>query len=230
MGSAATPDDSEPKRRRFQYASPKLLIVVTLVGCGFGFCVTVKVKVEQGRRQQAAVKAIQKLGGCVSYDYEHNSRGDSMPDAKEPGPDWLHALLGDDFFRNVHDATFAFAQSPSSITDANAELLKDFTRLKELNLDFTQVSDAGLEQLMGLTQLEHLSLDGTRVTDAGLGHLKAFTQLKYLYLAKTQVTDAGLKHLIGLTQLQWLDLEKTGVTDAGVNQVHRALPNCQIFR
>ncbi len=50
------------------------------------------------------------------------------------------------------------------------------------------------------------------------------------FVAWTQVTDAGLVHLKGLTSLETLWLIGTQVTDAGVQDLQKALPNCQIFR
>jgi len=44
----------------------------------------------------------------------------------------------------------------------------------------------------------------------------------------TEVTDAHVVHLKGLTSLQSLYLGNTQVTDAGVNELQKALPNCQI--
>jgi hypothetical protein len=44
------------------------------------------------------------------------------------------------------------------------------------------------------------------------------------------VSDAGLRHLRGLTQLQYLDLANTRVSGAAVDELKKALPNCEIFR
>ena len=93
-------------RSWFQYSLRTLLIVAMLAGFGFAW---LRLKVREARQQQAAVESIQKVGGCVSYDYEHDARGNSIPGAQLPGPAWLHAQLGADVFRSVYDATFAFA-------------------------------------------------------------------------------------------------------------------------
>ena len=55
-------------------------------------------------------------------------------------------------------------------------------------------------------------------------------QLEELFLDSTQITDAGLEHLRGLTQLRTVDLRNTQVTDKGVNELKKALPNCEITR
>jgi hypothetical protein len=47
-------------------------------------------------------------------------------------------------------------------------------------------------------------------------------------LVGTKVTDAKLEHLKGLTQLQQLYVGSTQVTDAGIDDLKKALLNCNI--
>jgi hypothetical protein len=185
-------------RRWFSFSLRTLLIVVTLVGCGMGW---VGMKVQEARRQQAAVRAIEDLGGEVQYDYEFDSKGGALPNPALPGPAWLHFLLGDDFFRDAHDVL----------------------------LLGPQVTDTSLEHLRWLTKLQSLCLNVAHVTDAGLERLKGLTQLRGLDLRHTDVTDAGLEQLKSLTQLEELFLNDTEVTDTGVAKLQQALPNCQIY-
>jgi hypothetical protein len=230
----ATPNAAQPRTRRrwYQFRLRTLLIGVTVAGCGFGW---LGLKVREARRQQAAVATIEKMGGGIGYDYEYDAQGnyvpdhvpDHVPNPTPPGPAWLRALLGDDFFRSVYKV-YLPAWRERHITDADLEQLVGFTKLAMAELDGTQVTDAGLEHLSGLTRLEWLSLDETQVTDAGLEHLRLLTRLKGLSLKGTRVTDAGLEHLKGLTRLDWLGLNKTQVTDAGVAQLQKALPKCKI--
>jgi hypothetical protein len=65
--------------------------------------------------------------------------------------------------------------------------------------------EQSLVGLAGLAALEWLDLDGN-----------------------DEVTDAGLKELAGLTSLQSLNLARTKVTKVGVDQLKKALPECQI--
>jgi internalin A len=44
----------------------------------------------------------------------------------------------------------------------------------------------------------------------------------------TKITDAGLKELAALRNLQRLKLASRDVTDAGVEELRKALPNCDI--
>ena len=90
------------------------------------------------------------------------------------------------------------------------------------------VTDTELVHLKELTKLRDLNLQRTNVTDAGLVHLKGLTNLQILVLWDTKVTDAGLIPLKGLTNLKYLGLSRTDVTDAGIKQLQQALPNCKI--
>jgi len=226
---ASTPNAAQPKSRRswYQYTLRTLLIVVTAAGCGLGW---LGWKVREARQQQAAVAAILKLGGRVSYDYQFDAAGSFLSSGAPPGPEWLHALLGDDFFRSVYQIDFLSLLRDSTLTDANLERLKGLSQLKELFLSSTHVTDAGLEHLKGLTNLEVLALGSTRVTDAGLQYLTQLTKLEALDLNCTQVSDAGLERLKGLTRLKELSLQATKVTPAGVAELQKALPNCHIDR
>jgi hypothetical protein len=238
-----------PKHRLrwYQYSLRSLfvlMIVVAIAGSWFA------VKKQQKERERAAVKAIKAAGGVVLYDYEWDFAWGFIPNEEPPGPAWLRAWLGDDFFAHV-----VFVGLPGeAVTDAGLEHLKGLTQLKRLYLEDTRVTDAGLKHLRGLTQLEvlelrsakvtdaglehlkrltelkDLSLDNTRVTDAGLEHLKGMTQLAGLSLVGTQVTNSGLEHLKVLTKLEYLNLEETKVTHEGVKKLQEALPNCKIVR
>ena len=202
----------QPKRRWYQYSLLALLTAVTLAGCGLGWFGW---KVRQASAQAAAVAAIEKLGGNVQYDYQFNSRGEMMASPELPGPAWLHALLGGDFFRNVRVVDL----SGKPATDGDLERLKDLTKLGRLVLSGTQITDGGLKQLPGLTHLKSLALAETQITDAGLPSLRGLAQLESLELDYTKVTDAGLASLRRLTQLGVLTLTGTQVTDAGLPQL-----------
>ena len=246
-----TPSPKRRPRRLLQFSLRSLLVFVLLVSIGLSW---LGVKLERARRQREAVRAVEKAGGLVWYDYEFDAKGDYVPQAQ---PSWLLELCGRDFFFDVlevsalrgglgyNEASHYFGDDEAShlkvlakltrldlhsteITDAGLEHLEGLSDLETLWLNNTQITDAGLEHLERLTSLEDLTLCNTQVTDAGLEHLEGLTSLEGLTLSRTPVTDAGLKHLEGLTNLADLALYDTQVTPEGVKKLQEALPECEI--
>lgn len=83
--------------------------------------------------------------------------------------------------------------------------VKQFARLRVLDIGDTSVSDAGLAAVAGLTELEAILLP-EEITDAGLAHLAGLTRLRELNLSQRPITDAGLMHLAKLDALESLAL------------------------
>jgi hypothetical protein len=94
-----------------------------------------------------------------------------------------------------------------------------------VNLGVTCITDAELKELKEFKRLRRLDLSATPVTDAGLKELKGLTSLEELYLGSTQVTDAGLQELTELKNLRILEVSGTRVTDAGLTKLREVLPN-----
>src|SRR5262245_65130401 len=99
--------------------------------------------------EEAAVKAVEKLGGKVRRD-------DKAPGKPVVAVDLRSTLT----------------------TDADLKVLKECKHLQVLDLGVTQVTDAGLKELKELRQLQELDLTFTKVTDAGLKELKELRQLQ----------------------------------------------------
>ncbi len=105
------------------------------------------------------------------------------------------------------------------------ELTKaDLEKVTALALGNNQLTDVkGLEKL---TQLKDLLLQNNKLTD--VKGLEKLTQLMSLWLAGNQLTN--VKGLEKLTQLRRLALfNNPDLTKAQIDQLQKALPNCQIF-
>lgn len=231
--------DEKPRTRRrwFQYSLRTLLILTTACAALFAWWS------HKAQRQRAAVAAITKAGGSVTYEFQ--THGLQKP---RYWPAWLVHVLGVDYVASVDvvsiiggDAANTRLESLQAFTrlkvlcllgykirDDDLQHIKDLRSLEDLNLSFITIGDAELKYVRYLDSLKRLTIAGTLVTDAGLENLSGLTALQYLDLGGTQVTDAGLEHLRGLSALQEVDVTITNVTDAGVARLKQALPNCQI--
>jgi hypothetical protein len=242
-------DDRPPKSRRrwLRFSLRALLVFLLLLSVPLAWFAW---RMQEARRQGEAVEAIVGMGGEVTYNYQIDEHGEWIPGAEPTTPAWLRKSLGHDFFYDVTWVSFDGTQATDAglehlkgltclevlwlgdtkVTDAGLEHLKGLTNLEVLSLGYTQVTDAGLEHLKGLVNLRELDLFQTQVTDAGLVYLKEMAELRQLHLGATRLTDAGLRHLAGLTNLKrlWLNWE-IPVTHDGVEELRRALPNCEII-
>jgi hypothetical protein len=194
------PTKADPPKRKgrwFQF-SLRTLLIFTLI-CAIA-CAWLARRIEQKRRERAAVDAILQLkGSVVLYDYELNDSGDIVG-GEMPQPAWLRRFFGDDCFRSVALVHFSY----EDVTRSHLDYITPLADLRYLYDHEAHAKDSDLEKLENLQELQLLDLGGTSITDAGLQHLK------------------------GLAQLQTLELSNTKVTDAGVKVLQKALPNCNI--
>jgi hypothetical protein len=185
------------------------MIVVTLVSVGCGWFGAL---VRRANIQKAAVDAILKGGGRVSYDYQRDWDNHSNDIAHPPGPDWLRNLLGEHLF--------VTAVAAEVYSDEGARHFEDLPKLEYAILLGPHITDRALTHLVALHRLENLCIAGylgdCQVTDTGLQNLRGLAQLKYLNIAGAKVTDAGMVSLGDLTQLESLGVTSTHVTCAGL--------------
>jgi hypothetical protein len=92
------------------------------------------------------------------------------------------------WLRDKSDAVVVVMANPN-VTDDTIEQLKDFQRLKTLDLNDTKVTDRALEKIAKLSNLTELHLERTFVTDSGVkDHLINHPKLMVLWLRSTKVT------------------------------------------
>ena len=180
-------------RRRFQFSLRSLLALVVVVALP---CSWLAVEVQAAKRQKDAVTAIlsacrpldcRPVGPSVWYDYQVDESGLCLFPPRQPGPEWLLGILGDDFFANV------------LIADAHADFgLEHLTALKSLRglaLASNEFSDAKLSYLKCLTHLKSLDLEWTHVTDEGLRNIEGLSGLEEVNVGFTEVTHEGMERL-----------------------------------
>jgi len=257
-------------RRRFQFGIRSLLVLTVVVAIPFSW---LAVEMKAAREQGRLVNLIRTAGRQVEYDFQLDARLLFLANTQPQGPKWLHSSLGVDFFADIVlvgskpqmgftgvsqlNTTTVIPPANDHGTDietaALLAIVKDWHRLRWLDLEATQTTDPDLENLRGLAELEWLSLENTQITDTGLKSVVAtcpklrrldigrtrvtddglqtvgkLTYLQSLWLGDLEITDVGLEHLKVVRGLTRLWLNGTRVTKAGVDTLHQTFPNCFI--
>ncbi len=158
------------------------------------------------RSRQVAVKAIERCGGTVSYDYQWTSSKAWIPDAVPPGQKWARDIFGEDFAANVVEVQlFAGAKShPEEFTDAEAKCLASLTKVKWMVLTDTSITDSGLKYLAGLKNLERLDLERTKITEVGV---KALHQSRRRHLFENEQIDSRTNRSSKVALVRWTMLD-----------------------
>ncbi|HEY1337179.1 MAG TPA: hypothetical protein VGF59_06690 [Bryobacteraceae bacterium] len=102
------------------------------------------------------------------------------------------------------------------VTDEGMAALKDWKKLKRLNVHGTKSSDTTLEHVSSIASLESLNVGSAVITDVGLERLVNLTNLKELTMGGNEVSDAGLQALREMPGLRYLDLTGREGTDSNV--------------
>lgn len=171
--------------------------------------------IEQNEKTAAA--AIEKLGGKVERNAEHDVIKVDLNNAKVTDADlkWLRAF----------PALQWLDLRITNIGDEGVSNLKLLHNIKFLNLFRTNLTDKGLVELNGLGQLETLLIGGTKITDEGLANVAGLKRLKKVSLFRTAVTDAGVKHIEKLASLEVLLIGESKITDEGSKALLKSIPN-----
>jgi internalin A len=102
------------------------------------------------------------------------------------------------------------------VTDEGLSAIKDWKKLKRLNLHGTKIGDTALEHISGITPLETLNVGSTLMTDVGLERLTMLPNLRELTMGGNELGDAGLQALRQMPRLTYLDLSGRQGTDKNV--------------
>ena len=167
------------KRRWLRFSLRTLLVVTTALAISLGLYV------QSLRDRKAAVGAMEKLGGAISFRYH--------------GPEWLRKLVGDEkYFWNPNAVRF---ESSNPTTDDELQsavpYLKSFGDLNYLSFRESRITNEGLKHLLPLAdRLLVLDLTHTAVSDEGIIYLKQLPKLMFIRVKEgTAITPAGIAEL-----------------------------------
>ena len=114
--------------------------------------------------------------------------------------------------------------SLTRITDQGMQELKDLPGVVDLNLRFAEyVTDEGLGAIKEWKKLKRLNVHGTKISDTTLGHISGIVSIESLDVGSSMVTDVGLEQLSSLPNLKELTIGGNELGDAGL-QALRLLP------
>lgn len=117
------------------------------------------------------------------------------------------------------------------LTDEGLKSLLTSVRLTGLDVSGAEISDRGLLELASQrSRLRLLDLSFTQVSDEGLKSVAALSELRHLSLIGCQITDRSVNAMARLSQLREVYLAKTAVSDQATEQLRRTLPKCRIER
>ena len=110
------------------------------------------------------------------------------------------------------------------ITDQGMTAIRNWKKLKRLDVRGTRISNGTLEIVSHMPQLEALDISNTQITDNGMDMLITLTNLKELSLGQGRVSAGDLGFLRVLTTLTSLDIggAKPTPPDMGNRKVDRA--------
>lgn len=195
-------------RRRFQFSIRSILLFTVVVAIPSSW---LAVEMKSASEQKKKILAIEKLGGTVHGKYWPFLPEDIFIKKR---PLLYENLFERDFFTVILNVSF----SGRKIADTDLENLRDFSDLRDLCLDASNINGSGLEYLNNLVHIEKLVLSNTKMSDAEMNHIEPMVRLRHLNISKTQVTDRGLTCLEKLNRLQELWLTGTQVTGSGLEK------------
>jgi hypothetical protein len=113
----------------------------------------------------------------------------------------------------IVDLSLYFAEY---VTDEGLAAIKDWKKLKHLNVHGTKISDTTLEHISGITTLESVNVGTAMITDVGIERLVSLPNLKELTMGGNELGDAGLQALRQIPGLTYLDLSGRQGTDSNI--------------
>jgi internalin A len=191
----------------------KLLIALAILIAGGALALSLVVKSRNQTAAEAeARQALEKLGALVTMDSNkrHVQGVALLPGTKQEDLEKVVQLTAQLPWLEV------LRLASNGITDEHLAQIGDFSSLKMLGLNKTDISDAGLGHLRNLNKLQALYLLGTRITPQGLEAVGHLSGLEILDLSETGL-EGDLTSLLPLDRLSHLVLSGVPLSDDAVS-------------
>ncbi|HOX59561.1 MAG TPA: protein kinase [Verrucomicrobiota bacterium] len=146
--------------------------------------------------EQAAVKAIEDYGGCITWD--------------EQGRVVKVNLVYDEDKHGVR-------RECTNLSDQVAAVLPALQNVEMLVLQRTQATDLAMRQVARMASLRRLYLYNATVTDRGIAELQTLGQLEYLHVSDAGLDNASLQVLSKMPHLTGLALQGNRFSDQGLS-------------
>lgn len=212
---------ARPRRSWRQFSLRTLLLAMVTLATLLG---VFAMRLERARKQAAAVVAIQRLGGTITYDFECKPASryglEFVTGSKSPVPTWLIDRLGLDFFHSVVNVDL----NQRFLGDEDIKKLPDFPNLLGLNLRRSQMGNSGAAAIAHYQSLKSLNLVMSEIGDTGLKEIATLKSLQVLNLDQTRLSDSGLAHIAKLRDLRELTISNNPISDDG-SEVWLRLPS-----
>ncbi len=109
----------------------------------------------------------------------------------------------------------------AAITDRSMPHMRDFPRLKILDLREASIGDDGLGSLAGMRYIEELDVGMTGVTGLAMPLGSQLPRLREINVFLTAWTDEGVERLATIQTLEKIDLSGTSITDRSLAMLAR---------
>lgn len=212
---------SQPRRHWLSFSLRALLVLMTILCMFLGW---IGPKWLEMKREEAAVKKTQAVGGQIIYDYQHEHAiyrrdhpevfGSVPPDPY--GPQVLRDLFGEHILSRVVEVRFAkFDASGGDPNQATAELPK-LHHLKQVEFNRpVALTDDSIEQLKKIRSLRSIALGGNTITAGRVKRLSQESLLETIALSGTDATYHQIQQLKHFPHLKQIVLSSRQMSDRG---------------
>lgn len=127
-----------------------------------------------------------------------------------------------------HDKLELLYLKSTPVTSHGITHLSKLQKLHTLHLTGSEIDDAAGPAIATLTSLEELGISSTAVGDRIVEYLSQLPRLQVLGMRGATITEASVPFFTKMKTLRRLDLRRTNLPAAAVEEIQKALPECNV--